>query len=371
MKVLIKSLFYLYIFAAVILPPLPYKIYLFVLLSFLYLLAILKAGSISPDIADPLVILIIFLVYFLYGLLGNSKFQEGFQLCFSLSFLLLFPFARQYSIDIARPLFWASIIVSLLVIMFYGIYFLNENAFRLLLDYFIRNRLGRLGLRQFGRLSLPMVFFVSSPILLISFLIGIGELMDKFSVKGATFNVLIMIGIALSGSRGLILAAAFGVVVVTIIKRRTGVFTILLIMIISVMIIYGDKLQVALSSKDLSNAIKLGHWQSFLSYINIKTILVGDGLAAHYFSKGYNAYTYQTELTAVDLVRYFGIPNTFIVFLLLFFRRGRLYHRDKISLIIFIIYLADAMTNPLLLNSTGMIVVFWYWQRADPKCSDA
>ena len=96
------------------------------------------------------------------------------------------------------------------------------------------------------------------------------------------------------------------------------------------------------------------------------SLLFGEGLAATYFSSGYNALTAQTEITLLDMARYFGLPLTALLYAALLFPtpQGSSYHEENRSaVVIFLLYLSISMTNPVLFNSYGLLVVIWYWSR--------
>lgn len=120
------------------------------------------------------------------------------------------------------------------------------------------------------------------------------------------------------------------------------------------------------SSDDLSNAIKVGHFQSFVEQLGWADSIFGRGLGSFYFSKGHGALTPHTELTPVDLARYVGIPLAIVAYgLLLLPRLFRLpFHGERhLVMASFALYLINSITNPILINSYGMLVVLWYWAK--------
>jgi hypothetical protein len=71
-----------------------------------------------------------------------------------------------------------------------------------------------------------------------------------------------------------------------------------------------------------------------------------------------------TEVTALDLARYVGVPLATVVFLALIvpaFKGVRIIGPAGIHIVYFFIYLFLAQTNPVLINSCGFLVVVWYW----------
>ncbi|MBQ8867010.1 MAG: ligase [Bacteroidaceae bacterium] len=112
-----------------------------------------------------------------------------------------------------------------------------------------------------------------------------------------------------------------------------------------------------------SNIIKYAHlysyWELFREHPQY--LLFGQGPGSAFYSSGFLRVTTVTEWTYIELIRYFGIFSLVIVYA--FFRplvrmwkdRG-----DNLSYALFwayLAYLAIAGTNPLLLSSTGMLVL--------------
>jgi hypothetical protein len=115
-----------------------------------------------------------------------------------------------------------------------------------------------------------------------------------------------------------------------------------------------------------ANAIKYAH---VLSYIDLfaahpLVLLIGQGLGGGFYSGGFGEITYMTELGYLELIRFFGVPLFCIIVWLLFYPlffylRNRAYiaHKDKFVYLSYGLYLFCIGTNPLLINSTGMIVL--------------
>lgn len=119
----------------------------------------------------------------------------------------------------------------------------------------------------------------------------------------------------------------------------------------------------ALESNESSNAVKYGH---ILSYINLfdtnpEYLLWGQGPGAIFYSEGFNKWVPQTEWTYLELLRNYGVFSLMILAVLvspLF----RLYqYRNNLFVlgmgITYIFYLFMAGTNPILISSTGMLVI--------------
>jgi hypothetical protein len=95
-------------------------------------------------------------------------------------------------------------------------------------------------------------------------------------------------------------------------------------------------------------------------------LLFGDGLASTYYTVGFQIRAAQTEITLLDMIRYFGLPLTALLYAALLFPslRQRSIDRRKLkAIVIFAVYLLMSLTNPILFNSFGLMIVVWYWTR--------
>jgi hypothetical protein len=66
----------------------------------------------------------------------------------------------------------------------------------------------------------------------------------------------------------------------------------------------------------------------------------------------------------LDMVRYFGFPLAFLLYFFLIFPVFKLNSykgQGKEALMIFLIYVAMSMANPIFINSIGSLIILWYW----------
>jgi hypothetical protein len=118
------------------------------------------------------------------------------------------------------------------------------------------------------------------------------------------------------------------------------------------------------SANDGGNRVKLGHISSYVSQLTPAKAIFGQGLASFYFSEGVQAVIPQTEVTPMDMARFFGIPLMLVLFFFLLFPTSdrKAYAGENLTrVLIFSLYLAISMTNPVLFNSFGLLFVVWYW----------
>ena len=124
---------------------------------------------------------------------------------------------------------------------------------------------------------------------------------------------------------------------------------------------------------DLSNSIKYGHLTSYLELFDAHTeyLLLGQGPGTLFYSVGFGRMTAETEWTYIELIRYFGIFSLIILAVYLFPLTSLLKDiSDELSFslgITYIIFLLVGGTNPFLLNSQGMMILWLFYSYMDRK----
>jgi hypothetical protein len=77
-----------------------------------------------------------------------------------------------------------------------------------------------------------------------------------------------------------------------------------------------------------------------------------------------------TELTPIDMCRYVGVPLTLVLYSALIMPLPGLWRytrRGGAYFIAMLLYTALSMTNPVMFNSYGMLIIVWYWHSLQPK----
>jgi hypothetical protein len=115
-----------------------------------------------------------------------------------------------------------------------------------------------------------------------------------------------------------------------------------------------------------SNSIKLGHIRSYavLFEDHPTYLLWGQGTDTEFYSQGFQAKTALTELTYLELIRWFGAPITVLILAALLypvFELARRANGESYLVIPYIAYLWEAATNPLLICSFGALLVSAIW----------
>lgn len=174
-----------------------------------------------------------------------------------------------------------------------------------------------------------------------------------------------------SGARANVLGAGAILALFTIwkIRQRAGWWTALPVALVIFGITSVLYLPKALNPTEASNSVKLEHWNSYLAEFEAHPsyLLIGEGADTEFYSSGFEEKTTITELTYMELLRNFGIPVAMLLIAgllwpLVWLAGGRARAAGISYLgVPYGVYLLMSASNPLLLNTTGMLVVISIW----------
>ena len=127
-----------------------------------------------------------------------------------------------------------------------------------------------------------------------------------------------------------------------------------------------------------SNLVKYAHLASYkkLFEANPEYLIFGQGPATEFYSEGFRGMAIRTEWTYIELIRNFGIlclPILYVIFLPMY-KMLRVADKCDSALAIassFFIYLIIAGTNPLLISSTGMLVLLSMYSFSEKMMTQA
>jgi hypothetical protein len=366
--------FFLLVLVSFLLPPLFPKKVFFGLAILMFLASVASKKIVRLPLLNPLLLIGFMFFYLCVGGFGNIDFSLALQFFSSVLMALLFYVVIHFDIAINKHVQASGIIFVLIVyylsLSYFGI-LANIPGSKYLVDVFISLKLGFIGERSFGTLVLPMLHFVSSPILLI---LVSGLIIDNKDTKGFIFYLLMLLllgAVYFSGSRGIFLSTILCIFTMFVFLKslRWKLLIVISVAIITLYTISVVDFSGVFSLTEQSNSIKLSHIVSYIRHADFANVLFGEGLAAYYYTSGFGRIAAQTELMLLDFFRYFGLINTMLFFALLVFPvqiRARKFvlimpfSSDVLPYFIaFMFYLLMAMLNPMLLNSYGIIV--WYW----------
>ncbi len=169
-----------------------------------------------------------------------------------------------------------------------------------------------------------------------------------------------------SGSRSTMLLPFFLLVVVLYPKMRDigrikyflypGIVLMGLMFVMIVVIL-------AMEKDEASNAIKYTHLVSYMNLFEDHPLylILGQGPATSFYTAGFNRVTHLTEWSYIEIIRNYGVFSLLILAVIMeplvtlyrYRRRGETF----VIMAAYVAYLLIAGTNPLLLSSTGMLMI--------------
>jgi hypothetical protein len=325
-------------------------------------------GRVKVRTFSPVIAFTIFAYGYVLSFLFETDRDLANQLMLSVALLLLVYLIDWYAIDFDWSIKFSGVflcVFSLATIFSFVLFPASAADLQAFLVKYSMGAIGqrssftdnplftfRIGTAQF--LFLPYCMFLSS-------LLRTRRILDLLAL------LLIAFVIVLSTSRGLILGCLLATGYIFLTRLRPSGQVIGFCVGAFAAIVAFDYLlsrTAIFSATEYSNAVKIGHIVSFFEYMTPWRMLFGEGLAAFYFSSGFNLSTPQTEITLLDMVRYLGAPLTVVLYMALLFPslRAESYGGEKsTSVFIFVVYLAISLSNPVLFNSYGLLIVIWYW----------
>jgi len=328
-----------------------------------------------------LVIVLVFISFFMplyalsVGLINNflKNTDIGLIIYFnSFFFFLLVLIIVNERIKLTKIFNYSSLLVVLITLGSYCVLVYNPKTFGSLYQYFVVNKgVAVYGLRNYGDFTLLMMFYKTSPLLIFPLSYYLYQVLIKQDWNKIFLKIIILIFVIitlfLSGTRANILSL-FLIILFYIsfylYKKSKIIFAIVSIFYIFIAL-YGLSAigGFLLSKQEVSNMIKFRHFISYIEHFsdNIGGLIFGQGIGGSFYSLGINRLTNITELSYFELVRIWGLPITIIFILVLIIPIFYEIKSRNIShlFIAYIAYLFIAGTNPLLLSSTGMIVLVY------------
>lgn len=290
----------------------------------------------------------------------------------SFFFFILVPIVVNEKIDLTKIFNYSSLLVVPITLGIYGVLVFDLSLFDDLYQYLVLDKgVVMYAMRKLGDFTLLMIFYNTSPLLVFPLAYYLDHVFVKQNSKKLILNLIIIISIILtlflSGTRAnllsLVLIIVFYFSYFIYLKSRR--LFIILSGFYGLFAIYGlAKIGgVLFNAQELSNTIKFGHFVSYIELFsdNIGSYIFGQGVGSSFYSSGIHSMTNVTELSYLELIRIWGLPITILFVSILFIPIFHQIKSKKISplFIAYLAYLFIAGTNPLLLSSTGMVVLVY------------
>ena len=327
-----------------------------------------------PELVGPLVAVI---GIFLYGLIlaisGDNDRALAFQFFLAVFVLTLIHFVLYFQIDMDRASEVCGKAIVIATAVYASLVYIPGLPFAAdLVAVFDTVSAAANAERDFSDTATSTIAVGTVPFLFVPFCITLMRVLKQFRITDFFWLTLYTGTIVASGARGVIvIALAFMVLAAIRLSSNLIRFAVIVAAAALFFIVIPEILAntSVFSDEETSNSTKLGHYYSYIDHLNTSNGMFGEGLGSYYYSSGRGILLPHTEITPLDLSRYFGIPLATIFYLLLFIPRIKVINiRDSKILynISFFLYLILSITNPVLVNSYGMIVVVWYWSKILP-----
>lgn len=318
---------------------------------------------------SPFIVFFIFLYGFFYSFFNIVSKELALQFFLSVLVLFLIYPVLKYRVDLDRIVKISGLLaviytaISFLIVVVFIDSPISANYY----DFFSSYSAGSNGLREFAEGQSLSFHIGTVPFLYLPFCLFLISYIEKRKLSSFIAIIVLFITVVISTSRGSILTCLIAAIFIIFFKSNLKVKIVFLAVSIPLIIISMSYLLTATTVFDFgeeSNSVKIGHYQSFVEHLDFFNFFLGEGLASYYFSKGTQSMKAHTEITPLDMLRYFGFiltPLLYIVIILPVRKISSYLGSNALYVVIFLIYVANSFTNPTMFNSYGLLIVLWYW----------
>ena len=290
------------------------------------------------------------------------------ELIISFTPLLLLMWAHHY--DILRlSIFPVTLAAILVLLLFWTIFFVPET------EGFIYNYMCEHGetIMMSNRAILGVKIFCMYPKSTAAFMPVFGWVAycslnkDKRTFFSVLATLILLHMFVISGTRSSVMLPVLMLGVLIFIYCRNGRWIRYIIYpgtILFCIAFFALLLMLLMEKSEASNLVKYAHLISYKELFDAhpQYLLLGQGPGTEFYSEGFRRMTLKTEWTYLELLRNYGILCIPILYVILrpVYKLVKMAREHDSALAIamaYLIYLVIAGTNPLLLSSTGMLVL--------------
>jgi len=349
------------------------KIPLFIMVIFGWL--ILRSRSKIKYYKEYLIIIFFLIFITVFGIItavvqgGDTDYAFAFGFLKSILILFLLVIVVDLDIDIGKYVTKYSIFIPLATFVIYYLPLYNAALFGQVYNYLnMETETIMIASRNFYGYKVFMVYYKTSPVLVFPLSYYCSVVVRRgFTVKKMILISIFFVCLLVSGTRANMLSAVCVIIywIYISLKERKNAFYSLVVVISMFTAILMFALSLSFKEKEASAKTKYGHYVSLMDNFeeHPEYLLWGQGLGSKFYSIGKNGFTSQVELTYIELIRYFGVPLGLFFIILIIYPLINLLINKKISaynqyiIPAFVTYLFICGTNPLLVSSTGMLVM--------------
>lgn len=210
-------------------------------------------------------------------------------------------------------------------------------------------------IKQIGNYKIINLFYKTCPILVLYFSYLLYH--KKF------FSIIVATILLISGTSANILGTLLVIsfyFLSRVLKKIDTNSRILIFAVTTILFFFVSKELFFSSTKD-GNIIKVGHILGYLKLWSegIEKFILGSGLGSGFYTFGLEKVVYNAEVTYFEIIRLYGIVIGSIIILILFYPLIKLIKNKEMEWLFigYVAYLFIGGTNPLILGSTGAVVV--------------
>jgi len=267
---------------------------------------------------------------------------------------------------------YSSLFIVFMTLGLYLILIFDTRLFGDVYRYFVLDKqVVVYALRDYGKVTLLMIFYKTSPLLVFPLSYYLYRTLIDKRKKALFVNILLLVLTALtlyfSGTRANLISLVFIIVFyfAYYLFKKSKVWFIWALGFGALIVLFmlPSVTGLLFNRQEASNFIKFGYLSSYADYFDhhLLSLLFGQGAGGKFYAYGLHRFIDVSELTYIELIRVWGIPVSLLFIAVLFIplfveiRAGKITH----LFVAYLSYLFISGTNPLLLSSTGMLVLVY------------
>lgn len=294
-----------------------------------------------------------------------------FRMIKEFSMLLIIPVIVSEGIDLVVPILRWSILIAVITLLLVAVSLVSPPIFAVVKGFAVESGVALIRERSELGLGIGSFYYKTASVLVFPIAYHFRNLLNGQRPLRSTALLLMFIAAVLCTDSRALVIAVFIVAVFFITQKLRGAFgwTPALMVLFVMLALPAGYFAAFFHSNDLSNAAKLGHIRSYEELFNDHPtyLLWGQGADTEFYTEGFEDKTTLTEMTYIDLIRWFGIPIAVLIMGGVLYPVFALVKQGDASssylVVPYVAYLWEAASNPLLVCGFGILVVSAMWGR--------
>ncbi len=278
-------------------------------------------------------------------------------------------------------------VLNILIVVIIILFFIDALGFASLRDwlYDFGNKMQSFTInhRMYGDVNFASIYFHSSPYLVLSVGYYANRLCNEIVankekklndriIVSCFWSIITVLAMFLTGTRNNMFFSL--IIIMAIIfyksKNKLAVFYIYLALLLMLLMLFGDVIFGMLDFTESSNNTKIQTIYEYNEFFNQNQIvlLLGQGIGGSIYSKVRGGYVEITELTYLDIIRWWGVFGGIFVIALMFLPIVYIYIAKKTDynwlIFAYGAFLIMIALNPFFFNSVGMLLYALVFEQA-------